>query len=105
MNIVTNEIINLGHILARKPRTLTKRCVRHTFRVLFILFAVMLASIVMKIGAKPPPTSHNVVEKTIRAHAPYFLSMNAAAHVVTKMPRIIARMPVTQRVGTIVKAR
>ena len=104
-NSNTKMIIDHDHNLARKPRKLTGRCARHHFNGLFILVAVTLANIDMNIGPKPPPTNHSMIERNIRTQAPYFLSMNAPAHIVTKRPTIIERIPATKKLGIIVKAR
>jgi len=104
-NTITNEMMDHGHNLARKLRALIRRCARHHVNGLFILVAVTKASIDMKIGAKPPPTNHTMSERSRRSHAPYFLSMNQPAHMVTSKPKTIARMPVTKKLGITVKAR
>jgi len=98
-------MIDPGHNFARKPRELTERCARHHFSGLFILVAVAQVTTDIKIGAMPPPTSHSMIERNNRTVAPYFLSMNAAAHTVTNIPTIIARMLVTKKLGITVKTR
>ena len=103
--ITTKVIGDHGHNLARRSRVLLGRCVPHHVNGLFILVAVTLAKIAKNIGAKPPPTNHSMSERRNNTHAPYFLSTNAAAHIVTNKPTIIATIPVTKKLGMIVIAR
>src|SRR3989304_2862009 len=93
-----------NHDFARKVRTLTVRCTRHHVNGLLILVAIMLMKIPINNGPEPPPTKNSVIESNIIIQAPYFLSMKTAAHIVNKRPAIIARIPVINKLGIIVKA-
>lgn len=104
-NASMNEMIDQGHDFARTFFVLSGRCTPHHVSGLSILVAVAEARIVKKIGAKPPPTRNSVIERRNRTVAPYFLRTNAAAQTVTRTPKIIATMPVREKLGIIVKAR
>jgi len=100
----TPAIIDHGHNLAIILRLSSEIFVRHQCNGWFILVATRLAMNPLVKGGEPPPTRNNAIQRRKKIRAPNFLSMKTRDQITIRNPTIIARIPVMNKFGIIVKA-